>query len=165
MNENDKNNGKGLSQRGYEDSKGDAYKAVAEILRKHDYDITMMLATSVASVCRVDLQDMLSTSYKVRYAYARWLFFYALRYARQCSNAHVCEMLSAHGISYQMENVRTGINKMGEMIDHEVTWRNRWETIKRIIKEIQGEEKAVVKKPKVVITVPKGIEVEIKKEK
>ena len=164
MNAKDKNSSKGLSQSNYEESKDEAYKAISDILHKHDYDTTMMLATSVAAVCRVDVQDMLSTSHKVRYAYARWLFFYALHYAKQCSNAHVCEMLSAHGLSYQMENVRTGINRMGEMIDHDISWKNRWDVVKRIIKEIQGEEPAKLKKQKIVITVPKDVEVEIKKQ-
>lgn len=161
MNESEK---KTLTVRNWEDAKQGVYKDLANLLQKHDHDLTMLLATSVASVCNVEVQQMLSTQRKEPYVQARWLMFYALRYAYNCTYEYIAKMTAFKDCKYTYIAVSNGVEKMAAMIAYEPTWKRRWDIIKHLIKQVQGEENVMPKNQKIVITVPKDIEVEIKKQ-
>ena len=156
-----------LTKTNLEKSKEGVYKEISTLLQKHECDTTLMLTASVAALCNVDVEDMMKQGQKMTNAHARWLLYYALRYMKNCTNEYIANITAYNGVKHTDMAIRVGVNRMSEMISREPVWRNRWETLKHLIKQVQGEDvtRIAPRKQKVVISVPRDIEVEIKKEK
>ena len=59
-----------------------SFKEIEMVLRKYDYDAQTMVASFCASICNVDVADMLSPSDNLYVKQTRWLYMFAIRYMK-----------------------------------------------------------------------------------
>lgn len=150
-----------------------SFQEIEYVLRKYDYNAQDMLSSFVASVCDIDIADMLTTGNQPYAAQARWLFWNAYRYMTHETYERISERTILDGCKFTSESVRTGIFKIQQLIEEDDTWKGRWLIIKRMIKLWRNphdyydsdNSNPMPMKYKVTMRVPQNIEVEIKKEK
>lgn len=111
----------------------DSIDHILDVLRKHEYNAYNYLAETVAALCDLDVELMLSGCEKVYVAQARALFWYAYRYMTNETYEKIANMTSKYH-SFARVSVGQSINKMAGMIENEPLWKKRWTIIKRIIK-------------------------------
>lgn len=133
-------------------------------LRGYENDIQNYLAHIVASLCNVDVKDMLTDCNTLGVSQARWLYWYAYRLMTHNTYNKISEQTSKYyGKRFTQAAVANGITKISQIIEKEPIWEKRWMVVKKIIKQQQdfmfGFEKQPIK-----IVVPKGINIELKKE-
>ncbi len=130
-----------------------------EYLRGYEQEIGNHLAHFVASLCDIDIEDMLSNMKSNYCSQARWLYWYALRYMTDETYEKIAIRTTYNGRKFSMRAVAKGIEKMGAMIDENGIWRKRWVILKRVIKmyNMNNAENVV----RVVVTKPAGIKVEV----
>ena len=136
---------------------------VCDTLANYERCIRVYLAEFVASMCNVETERMFSNDSHLDVAQARWLFWYAYRYMTNETYEKIGKLSSElYGKTFAKVSVAESVNKMYNLIEQQPIWRKRWTIIKRIIK-LQNE---MVFEPQVpiTITVPKNVEVTIKKE-
>lgn len=138
-------------------------QCVCDTLLNYEGKIRTYLADFVASLCNVDRDRMFSESNSLDVAQARWLFWYAYRYMTNETYEKIGKLSGElYGKTFTKVGVASSVNKMYTLIEQQPIWRKRWTIIKRIIK-LQNE---MVFEPQVpiTITVPKNVELTIKKE-
>ena len=135
---------------------------IGELLREYNSSYKWLIAESVASVCDVDKEEMLSGNRDIHNTHARYLYWYALKYLTHDSNLVIGETSIPNKI-YTTDCVRKGINSILNLIDKNTQWNKRWQIVKNIISTIKKDIETERTIKKVVISVPEGIEVEIKK--
>lgn len=138
-------------------------KCVCDTLLNYEGNIRTYLADFVASLCNVDRDVMFSESNSLDVAQARWLFWYAYRYMTNETYEKIGKLSGElYGKTFTKVGVAVSVNKMYTLIEQQPIWRKRWTIIKRIIK-LQNE---MVFEPQVpiTITIPKNVELTIKKE-
>lgn len=138
-------------------------QCVCDTLLNYEGKIRTYLADFVASLCSVDKEKMFSSCNDLDVAQARWLFFYAYRYMTNDTYEKIGRLSGAlYGKTFTKVGVAVSVNKMYALIEQQPIWRKRWTIIKRIIK-LQDE---MVFEPQVpiTITIPKNVELTIKKE-
>lgn len=133
---------------------------IGELLREYNSSYKWLIAELVASVCDVDKEEMLSGNRDIHNTHARYLYWYALKYLTHDSNLVIGETSIPNKI-YTTDCVRKGINYVIKLIDYHPQWAKRWRAVKRVVSTIKNE--TIEKKNKIIISVPEGIEVEIKK--
>lgn len=121
-------------KREWMDLRSKSFKEIERVLRKYDYDTQDMLASFVASICNVDVADMLSSCDKLHIAQSRWLFWYAMRYVTHETYERIAERTMICGNRFSSRAVGAGITKMNGMIDTNDEWKQRWMVIKRMVK-------------------------------
>lgn len=139
-----------------------SFKEIELVLRNYDYDSQNMLASFVASICDVDVADMLSASDNAYVSQVRWLYWYALRYMTQDSYQRISERTMLGGCKFTKDGIRKGCEKMNVLIETDDAWLKRWIVIKRMIKfkreplSYQESDNAnpMPKKYKVMVTMP-----------
>ena len=137
-------------------------KKAVEHLLLCEKDINKYLSDFVAALCNVPKDKMLSNTHVVYCAHARYLYWYAYRYMTNDSYENIAAQCGKNGHRYTQSAIATGVNKMSTMIENEPLWNKRWLIVKRIIKESNG---SLSEPPvQITITVPKNVEVTIKKE-
>ena len=138
-------------------------QCVCDTLLNYEGKIRTYLADFVASLCNVDRDRMFSESNSLDVAQARWLFWYAYRYMTNETYEKIGKLSGElYGKTFTKVGVAASVNKMYTLIEQQPIWRKRWTIIKRIIK-LQNE---MVFEPQVpvTITIPKNVELTIKKE-
>lgn len=160
----------------WKETREDSVKAITEVLRRYEYDMQAVLADIVASLCDVNVTDMLSSSNKQYLSQARWLFWYAYRVLTQETYEKIAVRTTVDGHTFRPQSIFIGINNMGRMISAaNNVWYMRWEMIKSIIKEdknnavangrkgIDGGDMGNMeeRKMKVKIVVPENVELDI----
>lgn len=160
----------------WKETREDSVKAITSVLRHHEYDMQSVLADIVASLCDVDVTDMLSSSNKQYLSQARWLFWYAYRFLTQETYEKIAVRTTVDGHTFRPQSIFIGINNMGRMISAaNNVWYIRWELIKSIIKEDKNNVAVNSKrggngdyvgdmegkKMKVKIVVPENVEIDI----
>jgi chromosomal replication initiation ATPase DnaA len=138
-------------------------QCVCDTLSNYEGKTRTYLADFVASLCNVDRDKMFSESNCLDVAQARWLFWYAYRYMTNETYEKIGKLSGElYGKTFTKVGVAASVNKMYTLIEQQPIWRKRWTIIKRIIK-LQNE---VVFEPQVpiTITIPKNVELTIKKE-
>lgn len=136
---------------------------VCDMLRGYESNIRIRLAEFVASVCDVEKEKMFSEDNHLDVAQARWLFWYAYRYMTNETYEKIGRLSKdVYGKAFTKMGVASSVNKMYTLIEQQPIWRKRWTIVKRIIK-MQNE---LICEPPVpiTITVPKNVELTIKKE-
>lgn len=147
------------------DLRDKSFSEIEYVLRKYDFNAQDMLASFVASICGIDLAEMLSSSEKLHLAQSRWLYWYALRYMTHDTYERISERTMLGGCRFSPRAVGFGITKMGRMIDSEDVWKGRWMVIKRMIKLSQDPmsyyendfSNPMPEKYKLMLRVPKSI--------
>jgi hypothetical protein len=134
--------------------KVDGIDHILDVIRSYEYDIYDYLAETVAALCDVDVDVMLSGSEKVYVSQARALFWYAYRYMTNETYEKIANMTSRYH-TFARVSVGQSINKMGVMIENEPLWRKRWVIIKSIIKLRDQDTNTVV--DTITITIPKHL--------
>lgn len=154
-----------------------SFKEIEMVLRKYDYDAQTMVASFCASICNVDVADMLSPSDNLYVKQTRWLYMFAIRYMTHETYDAIAKRMMIDGCTITKDGVRKGIERMAELIDNDDTWLGRWVVIKRMIKlknnphdyPLSDFTDPMPEKYKVTISVPKGmgknIEVDVKENK
>lgn len=138
---------------------------VAEVLRLlkgHEESIQEYLADYVASLCGVDKHAMMTEMHRIDLLQARWLFWYAYRYMTGETFPKIGEISGRYGRTFPDTTVSGCVNKMGGLINCITIWSKRWNILKRIIK-LRGKDDDT-DKVKVVVTTPKNVEVELKRQ-
>jgi len=126
-----------------------------DMLKKHNKDVKDFLADCVASVCGVSTDDMMSNSNVLHIAHARWLYWYAYRYMTNETFDKISQQTKTETKKFVGRAIQHGATKMSMMIDGEPLWTKRWNTIKRIIKLRDKEDKKLDNN--IIIQVPKDI--------
>lgn len=113
----------------------DSVEDILDAVKRHEMDIMEYLAATVASLCNIELKDMLKLSSEEHLAKPRWLFWYAYRYMTGETLEKVAEMTArCGGHRFTPNSIGQCVNKMSQMISSEPTWTKRWTIVKRIIK-------------------------------
>lgn len=128
-------------------------------LRNHEKHIREHLASFVASLCDIDVDDMLKNNTQNDTMRARWLYWYAYRYMTNESYRMIAERMQKLGCNYTLQGVTSSVNKMGNLISSNTIWTKRWIILKRIIKARNSEQDEIAD---VVIHAPKELEGKIK---
>ena len=140
-----------------------AIQAVCDILMNYEAHIRTHLADFVASICNVEKERMFSSCNDLDVAQARWLFWYAYRYMTGETYEKIGKLSKPiYGKAFTKVGVAASVNKMYTLIEQQPIWRKRWTIVKRIIK-MQNELTYEPLTP-ITITVPKNVEITIKKE-
>ena len=138
-------------------------QAVCNILRQEGKNTRVYLADFVAALCDVEKEKMFSACNDIEVAQARWLYFYAYRKMTNETYDRIGSLSSnVFEKSFTKTGVSLGVKKMYYMIEQSPIWKKRWNIIKRII----CEQNEAIKEPPVpiTITIPKNVELTIKKE-
>ena len=150
-------------KRSLEDNERITMKCVCDTLRNYEGRVRLHLASFVASVCNVDDERMFSASSDLDVVQARYLFWYAYRYMSNETYDKIGRMSKELGGKvFTGTGVAAGVSKMYSLIEQQPIWRKRWTIIKRIIKE--GNNTIAEPPTPITITVPKNVELTIKKE-
>lgn len=139
---------------------------LALLLRTYDYSVMNTLASFVASLCDITVQDMFSSIDKTHISQARWLFWYSYRYITGESFDRIADRAIFEGHRFAMRSVAAGIGNMTDMIAQDGIWRKRWAIVKRFINAKKSVDEDFIAKnlpeTKITLTVPKGTKLEIK---
>lgn len=146
-----------------EENERNTIMCVCGVLRDYGKLKHSHLVEFIASLCGVDVKEILSSSKDIDTVHARWMYFYACRYMTNETYEKIGKYpLEMNGKSYTPTGVAACIDKMYSLMENQPIWRKRWTIIKRIIKESNG---TLVEPPtRMTITVPKNVELTIKKE-
>lgn len=150
-----------------------SFKEIEAVLRRYDYNAQTMLASFVASICDVDIADMLTSSGNTYITQCRALFWYAYRYMTHETHERISERTVLDGCRFTAETVRLSCSKIYTLIEENDMWRGRWLVTKRMIRLWQDPHdyyesdnvNPMPQKYKIFLRVPKNAEVEIKKDK
>lgn len=141
------------------------FAQIETILRNYNYDEQDMLQSFVAWICNVDVADMLSQSMRTELVRARYLYWYALRTMTGETYQTLSERTVFDGFIFSKNGIRQGCELMGELIETENIWKNRWIRVRRLLKlmhdphdyNLSDNAKPNPQKYKLLLTVPKGM--------
>lgn len=137
---------------------------VCDLLRQYSTNTSMYLANMVASVCDVDVDEMLTDTKHLQNSHARWFFWFAYRYM---TNENYDSIARKTGTKrkFTVGSIGYCISKMSMMVESEPIWVKRWTIIKRVIKAIldNGGDNIGARQETLTFKVqpPKGIDVKL----
>lgn len=132
------------------------------LLRNHGKDVSSYLASFVAAICDVSVEDMLSEKITFHIAHARWLYYYAYRYMTNESFTKISIQTKTDKKTYSAKAIQNCVTKMSMMIANEPLWSKRWSVIKRVIKLQQEDRKITNHDNTIIINIPKELKEHIK---
>lgn len=131
-----------------------------------DKTIVQSLLAASAHVCGVSEKEITNwEDRRQRCASARWLWWLAIKRLTRYSNDNISHItVNKEGIRATPDTISKGVSKMVRMTENEVVWKRRWQYVKEIIHSLEKESDINCPKPtpKIILVIPKGIEVEIK---
>ena len=146
-----------------EDNERMMIKCVCDTICNYRININVYLADFVATICNIEKERIFSNTNDHDVAQARALFWYAYRYMTGETYKQIGKISKdVYGKSFSSIGVATGVYKMHQLIEEQPIWRKRWTVLKRIIK-MQNTINVEQSVP-VTITVPKNVELTVKKE-
>ena len=137
---------------------------VCDLLRQYSIKTSMYLANMVASMCDVDVDEMLTDTKHLQNSDARWFFWLAYRYM---TNENYDSIARKTGTKRKFTVGIIGycISKMSMMVESEPIWVKRWTIIKRVIKAILDNGSLTTDKLPTTITLkvvpPSGVNVKL----
>lgn len=141
-----------------------SFKEIEKILRRYDYNEQDMIATFVASLCDVDVADMLSVTNNAQISQARWLYWFALRYYTHDTYQSISERTKMDGHAFASAGIGVCIGKMSDLIETDDVWKRRWVVTRRMIRLMSDPNDYQLndfsynsQKYKLMLTVPKGM--------
>jgi hypothetical protein len=151
------------------------FAEIERVLRESEYDAKNFLAHFVAHICGIDHKDMFSENKSQPLTYARWFYWYSLRYMFNETYTQIAQRTTVFdGHTFTPQCVGTGITKMTKMISMEKKWKDKWLITKRFIDldkdpmsyHVNDFANPMPKRYKFMLNVPKGfkdkIDIEIK---
>lgn len=131
--------------------------------RTHECAVWEYIAESVAEICNVGKDEMLSESKRIHVSRPRWLFWYAYRYLTGETYRKIAYM-NTYGLNgkspFTSSAIAQGCRRMSSLIMNEKQWAQRWAFAKHVIK-LRGEDEKM-EDNNIVITVPNGLVGKIK---
>lgn len=124
-----------------------------------------ILINEVSRLCDVPPNAILSKKNKRHFCtFPRWLLWFSIKNLTHFDNNTIGRLSSTlTGETFGSHNVQYGIKKMAYMVDNDCIWAKRWGAIKSTIKEMKKDSmQQELKTQKILLVIPKGIEVEIK---
>lgn len=134
-------------------------------MQRNDNGIYVRIAELVSASCNVDMNDMLSGKKKLHLAQARWLYWHLCRFVTHDTYDRISELSRLDGTRFSPRAIGYGIATMTNMIDTDNDWRSRWQYLLSSIglSDNRNTSKSSPQhKNKIVLQVPKNIQVEIK---
>lgn len=125
------------------------------ILSRYDYNPITMLGEHVASLCNIDVGDLYTSLDKTHIAQARWLLWFAYRYATGETFDMISKRTYFCGHEFRPRAVAFGVEKMLHLIESNESWKNKWLVLKHLIKSESRENKN--EQVKMTLHVPKSI--------
>lgn len=137
---------------------------VCDILRQYSTKTSVYLANMVASVCDVDVDEMLTDTKHLQNSHARWFFWFAYRYMTNENYDSIARKTGTKR-TFTVGSIGYCISKMSMMVESEPIWVKRWTIIKRVIKAIldNGGDNIGARQETLTFKVqpPKGIDVKL----
>jgi len=134
------------------------------ILKRHNFNMTTFLAHIIASICDIDVTEIFSVNNKAYLSQSRWMFWYAYRYMTGETYERIAEKTSFEGHKFHVQAIIHGITSFAKLLEYDRSWGDKWKMVKEFIKIKNGMGQGKDEKHEVVITVPKNVEVKIKKQ-
>lgn len=139
-------------------------RMACEYLSRCESDVEDYLAETVASLCNIDVADMLSDTSTTYLAYPRWLYWYAVRYLTNETYEKIAlRTEKKYGYKFSPNGIGQSINKMAALITREPIWTKRWTIIKHIIK-LRDTNEMHQDTVTMRLIAPKGVKVELRTE-
>lgn len=107
------------------------------ILHRASYSIQDVIASYIASLCDVDVADMLSICDKYSISHARWLLWYTLQKIDGDTYERIAEKTSIDHCKFSARAIGHGITMMTHMIETIPIWKYRWGIVNRLIKSFK----------------------------
>lgn len=146
------------------DMEKEAVENACNSLNAYTRNIRDYLSVIVASLCDVELEDLLVDTKHMGSIQARRLYWYAY----QQLTHETCEAISRKTCKGKFTTacVVTAILKISMLIQSGTIWTKRWSILKRIINSTNSVKQQEMFPPNVTvkITQPQGVNIEIKKE-
>lgn len=124
-------------------------------LRNTETEASEYIAECVASLCDVNVEDMLSNTNVIFLVHARWLYWYAYRYMTNESFDKMSHRLKTDSKTFGARSIQKAVTKMSMLIASEPIWSKRWAVVKRIIKLRNNSDKKTDNT--IVVQVPKEL--------
>lgn len=136
-----------------------------EALRNYTKVVQKNIANLVASLCDVDVDEMLNEPRIAPLVQARWLYWYASKQLYGETNESISQR-SKENHYFKTNGITKGISKMSMLIQEGTIWTKRWWILKRVITEANKVEQPELfaQNITVKITHPKGVNIELKQE-
>ena len=137
---------------------------VCKHLRTYTQDISHTLASLVASLCDITMDELMEGS-QVAFSNARWLYWYVYRQLTS-ESIETIAMRTHKYRKFSERGVRSGISKMSMLIAEGTIWTKRYNILKKVIRVAnRGEEmEQPIKDINIRIEAPKGVRFDIKQE-
>lgn len=140
------------------------FQKIERVLNQCDYNGQDMIASFVASLCDVDVADMLSVSNDRYISMSRALYWYALRYYTHDSYQRISERTKIDGHCFNKDGIGIAITKISSVLETDALWRKRWIMIRRMIRllcdahdyPLSDFANPMPQKYKIYLQVPKG---------
>lgn len=111
-----------------------SFKEIEKILGRYNFDEQDMIASFVASLCDVEVSDMLSVTNNTQIAQARWLYWFALRYYTHDTYQTISERTKLDGHAFAAAGIGMCITKMSNLIEQDDVWKRRWVVTRRMMR-------------------------------
>jgi hypothetical protein len=136
-----------------------------EALRNYTRTVQKSIANLVASLCDVDVDEMLNEPRIAPLVQARWLYWYASKQLCGETNESISQR-SRENHYFKTNGITKGISKMSMLIQDGTIWTKRWAILKRVIMEANKVEQPELfaQNITVKITHPRGVNIELKQE-
>lgn len=145
----------------------DKIEKICDMVKSYERDIQDYLAELVASLCDLDVKEMMVKSDRLNCNQARWLFWYAYRHMTHDTYEHLSTITERYGRKFAFPSINHAVNKMSILIADNTIWTKRWIALKRIIKardnslEFDFGQSQKVATDKITLTIPKELKSKI----
>lgn len=146
-------------------NESDKMNEICSLILEQEHSVQDYLADTVAALCDLTTQDMMTKKGSLHCNHARWLFWYAYRYMTNDTFEHISQFTARYGYKYSLQGITAAVNKMSNLIMSDTVWTTRWNKVKRIIKlrdrvnelDFQEAEEQALPSDMVYINIPKEL--------
>lgn len=134
-------------------------------LQTYTKQVQDCIAQLVASLCNVDLCEMLEEPKTTPFVQARWFYWYVLKQLYGETGEGISRITSKHR-KFKAGYIMQGISKMSMMIQEGTIWTKRWSILKRVIGDANKVEQPELFMQNITVKVihPQGVNIELKQE-
>lgn len=142
-----------------------AIEDACHALRTYTGQVHDSIAQLVASLCNVELDEMLAEPKKTPLVQVRWFYWYVLKQLFGETGESISRMTSKYR-TFKAGYIMQGISKMSIMIQEGTIWTKRWSILKRVIIDANKVEQQdmFIRNVTVKVIHPQGVNIEIKQE-
>lgn len=141
----------------------DASRAEIDMaIRSQSFNRVNKIAYTTAALCDVPVSDILSHSKDAEIVIARNMFWFSLRYMCGFSYQTISKKVTSDRIMYTPDAIRKSVERMSVLINSSRLWKNRWETLKRLVGDVEQQDLKDPASYKIEIAVPKELKDSLK---